>query len=170
MTLSSKVLARTSLYLEKTAVLGSFGHIRPTFGIRMWPKLPKGTSTYQDLSFAPTPTSIRPSVTKKQPGKAHVSKNRCFRKFRPDSANFQYANVAENSKRHIYTPRPLICAYSQISTTARYKDTSWKRIDTGQTDGHPKCLWSNNSSGVQWKKAVTNIVMKLSKIDFSKPF
>ena len=59
---------------RKTAVLGSFGHIRTTFGNRMWPKLPKGTTTRQDLSFARTPTSIRQFVTKKQPGKAHVSK------------------------------------------------------------------------------------------------
>ena len=47
-------------------------------GGRIWSKLSKGTSTGQDLSFELIPRSLRPSVTKIQPGKAHVSRNRCF--------------------------------------------------------------------------------------------
>ena len=43
---------------------------------RIWPKLTKGTSTRQDHSYDPIPRSLRPSVTKNQPGKAHVTKNR----------------------------------------------------------------------------------------------
>ena len=73
---------------RKTAVLGSFGHYRPFSGTcnPMRSKLPEGTSTRQEFSFSPTPTSLRPSVTKKQPGKVHVSKNRCFWTFWQNSA------------------------------------------------------------------------------------
>ena len=94
------------LMFRKTTVLGSFGHIRQTAGNPMWPKLPKGTSTRQDRSFALTPKSIRPSVTKKQHEKAHVSNNHCFRSFWPNSA-----------------------------MSVRYKDTAWIRIDERRTDG-----------------------------------
>ena len=34
--------------------------------------------------------------------------------------------VAESVKRHIYTPRPVIWAYSQVSTTILSKETAWK--------------------------------------------
>ena len=36
-------------------------------------KVVKGTSTHQDDSFELIPRSLRPSFTKKQPGKAYVS-------------------------------------------------------------------------------------------------
>ena len=50
-------------------------------GGRIWPKLSKATSTGQGLSFEPIPRSLRPSVAKKQPGKAQVPKNRYFGHF-----------------------------------------------------------------------------------------
>ena len=50
--------------------------------------------------------------------------NAVFGQFRPDSTNFP--NLFETTKRHIYTPRPLIWAYSQVSTTIRFKETDWK--------------------------------------------
>ena len=58
-------------HASKTTALGSLCYIR----IRMWPKLPKGTSTHQDLSFAPTPTATRPFVTSR-----HSLENLMFRK------------------------------------------------------------------------------------------
>ena len=66
----------------KSLLLGILANFR-------WPKLPKGTFSHQNISFGLSPTSIRPSVTKKQPGQANISKKGCFRKFRPDSANFR---------------------------------------------------------------------------------
>ena len=47
--------------------------------------------------------------------------------------HFWWPNLAETVKRHIYRSRPFIWAYSQVSTTIRYKDTAWKRIDDGRT-------------------------------------
>ena len=144
------------LMFRKTAVLGSFGHIRATFGIRMWPKLPKGTSKHQDLSFAPTPTSIRLSFTRRDSLKNLI--------FLAKFGHFRWSILAKTAKRHIYRPRPFIWAYSQVSATIRYKetavksscfenplfldirykDTAWKRIDDGQTDGqkdgHPESI------------------------------
>ena len=75
-------------YLEYAHVLEnhSFGAFSANF---RWPKVLKGTSTHQNLSFEPVHMSWRPYVTKKRPGKAYISKNRCFRKFRPDSTNFR---------------------------------------------------------------------------------
>ena len=70
---------------RETAVFISFVHIRPTSGNQMWPKLPKSTSTRQDILFAPTPKSLRPSVTKNQPGKTPFE-NRCFWTFWQNSA------------------------------------------------------------------------------------
>ena len=46
-----------------------------------WPQLSKGTSIRQDLSYEPIPKSLRPSIAKKQPGKAQVPKNRYFGHF-----------------------------------------------------------------------------------------
>ena len=71
---------------RKTAVFWTFWPNSAISGGRTWLKLSKGTSTYRDLSYEPFPRSLRPSVTKKQPGKAHVSKNRCFRTFWRNSA------------------------------------------------------------------------------------
>ena len=69
---------------RKAAVFGHFGH----FGGRIWLKVSKGTSTGPDLSYEPIPRCLRPSVTEKQPGKAYVSKSRCFWTFWPISAIF----------------------------------------------------------------------------------
>ena len=43
--------------------------------------------------------------------------------------HFRWPNLAESVKRHIYILRPFIWAYSQDSTTIRYKDTAWKDTD-----------------------------------------
>ena len=39
-------------------------------------KMSKGTSSGQDLSYEPIPRSLRPSVTKKQPGKESMTDGR----------------------------------------------------------------------------------------------
>ena len=54
--------------------------------------------------------------------------------------HYRWPNLAKTVKRHIYSPRPFIWSYSQVSTTIRYKETAWKRIDDGPTDGHPKSI------------------------------
>ena len=77
------------LMFRKTDVFGNFSQNWAIFRGRIWAKLPKGTSTRQDLSFAPTPTSIWQSATKIKPGKANVSKNRCSGIFWPKSAIFR---------------------------------------------------------------------------------
>ena len=66
-----------------------------------WPQLSKGTSIRQDLSYEPIPRSLRPSIAKKQPGRAQISKNRYFGHFgqiRPfpvaeSGQNFQKAHL-----------------------------------------------------------------------------
>ena len=98
------------LMFRKIAVLGSFGHILPTSGNPMWPKLPKGTPASCDLSFAPT--SIQPSVTKKQAVKAHVSINRCsvghFGRIRP----FSVAEFDQNCQKAHLHAKTFIWVYS----------------------------------------------------------
>ena len=52
-------------------------------------------------------------------------------------------NLAESVKRHIYTPRPFIWAYNQVSMAFRSKviARTRKRWQTdGQTDGHPNSI------------------------------
>ena len=49
-------------------------------GARFWPKLSKGTSTGQELLYEPIPRSLRPSVTKKQPGKESMTDRRTDRR------------------------------------------------------------------------------------------
>ena len=106
------------------------------FGNRCGRKCIKGTSTRQDLSFAPTPTSIRTSITQKQPGKAHVSKNRCFRKLRPASASFGQFPVTKSGhncqKTHLHTKTFHLSLFPG-SMTISYKDKAWKRIQDGRT-------------------------------------
>ena len=95
------------MFRKKTAVFEAsdrFGVLPVNW---IWPKLPKGTSTRQDLSFAPTRTSIRLSVTKKQPGKAHVSKNCCFMKFRSETAK----KVHLHAKTFHLRPLPRLYDY-----------------------------------------------------------
>ena len=41
--------------------------------------------------------------------------------------HLRWPNMAKTVKRHIYRPRPFICAYSQVSTTIRYKETAFRR-------------------------------------------
>ena len=82
-----------------------------------WLKVSKVTSTHHNVSFEPIHMSLWPYVTKIQPDKSHVSKNRCFRKFRPYSVNFLLPNVAETAKRHIYTPNHLVCAHFHVYAT-----------------------------------------------------
>ena len=66
-------------------------------------------------------------------------KNRCFGHF-DRICHFRWLYLAIIVKRHIYRPRPFICAYSQVSTAIHCKDTAWKRIDDGQTDEHPESI------------------------------
>ena len=70
--------------LKEGIVMWTFWTFWPNSAIsggRIWSKLSKGTSTGQDLSFEPIHMSLRPSVAEKQPGKAHVPKNRYFGHF-----------------------------------------------------------------------------------------
>ena len=46
--------------------------------------------------------------------------------------HFPWPNLAKTVNRHINTKTFYM---SLFSTTIRYKDTVWKRIDDGQTDG-----------------------------------
>ena len=68
-----KVIFEKPLFLD---ILANFGHFR-------WPKLSKGTSTGQDLSYELIPRSLRPSVTKIQPGKESMTNRRTSRIDRP---------------------------------------------------------------------------------------
>ena len=86
MTFRSKVLARTSSSLEKKTLFWIFWPNSAISGARIWPKLSKGTSTGQDLSYEPIPRSLRPFVAKKQPGKLKFRKNRYFGYFGQNSA------------------------------------------------------------------------------------
>ena len=93
-------------------------------GNRIWPILQKGTSPNHDLKNVPTPTSIWPSITKKRPGKAQVSKNAVLGSFGqiwPMYGNLP--NLAETVKRHIYTPQPFNCAHSHVYTPMCYTET-----------------------------------------------
>ena len=72
---------------------------------------------------------------------------------------FQWSILAKTVKRHIYRPRPFIWAYSQVSTTIRYKDTAWKIDDGrthGQTDGHPESI-GPQPLGLGPKKRMKNV-------------
>ena len=75
-------------YVQKNRCFWTFWPISVIFGGRIWPKLLKGTSTGPDRSHEPIFRSLRPFVTKKQPGKAYVQKNRCFWTFCPISVIF----------------------------------------------------------------------------------
>ena len=127
------------LMFRKTADLESFGHIRQTSGNWMWPKLPKGTSSCQYLSFAPTPMSIRPSVTKEQPRNAHISKNRCFWTFWPNSAIFGGQNCQKahlNAKTFHMSQFPVL--YDHPLQRYSLEKNRW-RTDR-RTDGHPESI------------------------------
>ena len=59
-------------YVSKNRFFGHFGQIRPFPVTESDQNCQKGTSTRQDISYEPSCRSLRPSVTKKQPEKAHV--------------------------------------------------------------------------------------------------
>ena len=48
---------------------------------------------------------------------------------------FPVADFGQNC--HIYMPRPFIWAYSEVSTTSRYKDTTWKESMTDRRTDTP---------------------------------
>ena len=80
-TIRYKETAWKSSYFEKpliSDILANFGHFQ-------WPTqaetVKRHIYTGQNLSYERIPRSLRPSVTTKQPGKAHVSRNRWFRTF-----------------------------------------------------------------------------------------
>ena len=96
---------RGKTYVSKNRCLWTFCLNSAISVGRIWPKLSKGTSTGQDLSFEHIYRSLRPSVADKRPGKAHVSKNRYFGHFgqiRPFPVN-----LVKTVKRQIYRPRPF---------------------------------------------------------------
>ena len=64
--------------LEKPLISDNLA-ISAISGGRTWPKLSKGTPTGQDLSYEPIPKSLRPSVTKIQPGKESMTDRRTDR-------------------------------------------------------------------------------------------
>ena len=82
--------------------------------------------------------------------------------------HFRCLSLAKTAKRHIYRPRPFIWAYSQVSTTIRYKDTAWKRIDDRRmdrrTDGHPKSIgpqplgWGPKKGRIQTNKGIRLLI------------
>ena len=116
--------------LKKTAVFGHFGQFRP---FRIWQKCQK--AHLQAITFH---MSLFPGLYD-HPLQRHSLEKLIFRKplisdILANFGHFRWPNLAKTVKRHIYRPRPFIWAYSQVSTTIRYKDTAWKRIDDGQTD------------------------------------
>ena len=88
-------------YVSKHRCFWTFWQNSAISGGRIWPKLSKGTSTGQDLSYEHIPRSLRPSVTKIQPGKAMFRKTANFGHFgqiRPfpvaeSGQNFQKAHL-----------------------------------------------------------------------------
>ena len=122
-TFRSKVITPQG-YISKNAVFFTF---RPNSANFL--KIESGRN-YQMLIYTPRPFICAHSHVHllhrnnlSCPGKPHVSKNRCFRKVRPYAGN---RNLAETANGHIYTQKPLIWAYSQVSTTIRYTETAWK--------------------------------------------
>ena len=93
-------------------------------------KVAKGTSTHQDLSFAPTPTSIRPwSVTRRDSLENLMFRKTAVLDILAKFCHFRRSILAKIVKKaHLldYRPRPFIWAYSQVFTTIRYKETAWK--------------------------------------------
>ena len=97
-------------------------------------QLPVAESVTPKLSFEPIYTSPRQFVTKKQPGKAHVSKKTRYFYHLNKIKQFLVAELATTSKgtstRHDLSyepiPRHLRPSVKQIQP--------WKRIDDGPTD------------------------------------
>ena len=92
--------------------------------------------------------SLQPHFKKIQPGKTHVSKNRCFWSFWSDSSISGDVIWPKLLKRHIYTPKSFISAYFQVTTTIRYRDAAWKRTGDGQTDGRTPWIYRPQPLGL----------------------
>ena len=73
------------------------------------------------------------------PFKLIFKKKLLFFKFWPNSADFRWSNLAETVIRHIYTSKPFIWAYSQVTMTFHSKviKSKW-----WQMNGHPNSLGS----------------------------
>ena len=89
-------------HILKNRCFWTFWPILDIFGGRIWPKLSKGTSIRQDISYKPIPRSLRPSVAKKQPGKTTILD--ILAKF----GHFWWPNLAKTFKRHTYRPISFI--------------------------------------------------------------
>ena len=99
-----------------------------------WPKLSKDTSTRRDLSYEHICRSLRPSVTKNQPGISHVLKNRCFWTIWPNSA---ISGGQIWPKRSKGTSTRHYLSYEPIPRSLRPSVTNiqpGKEIDDRQTD------------------------------------
>ena len=68
----------TISYMAMFLKIKAFGNFFANF---LCPKLSKGISTRRYISYEPICRLLRPSVTKKQPEKAHVSKTAVFLQF-----------------------------------------------------------------------------------------
>ena len=123
-------------------------------GGRFWPKLSKGTSTCQDLymnlfSGLYDHMLQRNSLEKLMFRKPLVLDDLAI------FGHFRWSTLVKTFKWHIYTPRPFIWAYSQVSTTIRFKDAAWKRIDDGQTDG-----WTPRTAQLQVRISDPSLIME----------
>ena len=129
------------LMFRKTTVLGSFSHIRLTSDNRIWPKLPKDTSTRKGLLLEPTPASIRPSVTKKQSRKAHVWKPvvlRSFGQIRLISGDRIWSNLPHLHYKGTSTRQDL--SFQHIPRSLRPSITKIQCKKESMTDSNPKCI------------------------------
>ena len=76
--------------------------------------------------------SIEKLMFKKNTVFGHFGQNRLF-------LVVEYGQKCQ--KAHLHAKTFHMSVYpSQVSTTIRYKDTAWKRIDDGRTDGHPESI------------------------------
>ena len=125
---------------------------RVLFRSRTWPKLSRSTSTGQDLSYEPIPRSLQPSVAEKQPGKAHVSKNRYLWTFWPNSA-ISGDRIWPKLSKGTFSGQDL--SFEPIHRSLRPSETAWKSscfkkplfMDISAKFGH--CLWPNLAKTVK---------------------
>ena len=110
-TFRSKALAHTSSSLEKTCYFGLFWPIWPLPVRCFWPKLSKGTSTDQWLSFEPITKSLWPFVQKFLP----VQKSMTDRQTdgHPKPIGPQPFGLGPNKRCHTLCIMPLNIAPSQ---------------------------------------------------------
>ena len=133
---------KKTLFLD---ILANFGHFQ-------WRS--KGTSTGQDLSYEPIPMSLRPSVTKKQPGKAHIRKTADFGhfgQFRP----FLVAEPGRNcQKAHLqaktFHMSLFTCFYDHpLQRNSLEKPMSRKTANFGHFDSFGHFRWPNLAETVK---------------------